>query len=345
MKTDSQPTAKPSRSKLALVWLVTFALAGAYCFAQPIVADWKAGRRAGAARIGQVQHAHLIPIEQVRGGDRVWSCDPATGDWSVHSVLRPLVHDYAGDVVTIKVGGSSVQATGNHPFWVAAGTDLSSRPPAADVPPDDRGTSPNGRWVEARALQPGDLLLVRSGEVATVEEIASRREKLKVYNLEVADLHTYAVGADGIVVHNKALQIAAIREAAPITVNLWEEGARAQLRGGGVYLLRDAETGQILKVGKTSQLFSRSGDYMALQRWAGKLKMEVYPIEGNLQRGAAESALRESLVAQGEGLFWDASGKRAVRFGFNRGEWNLKRLVREFENFGKEGWSMPLRQP
>jgi hypothetical protein len=150
-------------------------------------------------------------IEDVRAGEWVWSCDPRTGEWSRGQVMRPLTHDYAGDVVTVTVGNERIDATGNHPFWVMAGEGLQERPAAHDVPSAERQAlreATSGRWVEARSLQPGDALLLRSGATATVEELYSRQVEQKVYNLEVAGLHTYAVGGDGVLVHNKAVQIA-----------------------------------------------------------------------------------------------------------------------------------------
>jgi hypothetical protein len=155
-------------------------------------------------------------IEDVQAGEWVWSCDPRTGKWSRGQVTRPLVHDYAGDLMTVAVGGERIEATGNHPFWVVAGDGLSQRPDPHDVPAAERnalGEAASGRWVEARSLQPGDLLLLRSGATATVEELYSRQVEQKVYNLEVAGLHTYAVGGDGVLVHNKAMQIAPIKRA------------------------------------------------------------------------------------------------------------------------------------
>jgi hypothetical protein len=147
-------------------------------------------------------------IEDVQAGEWVWSCDPVSGQWSRAQVVRPLVHDYAGDVVTVSAGGERIEATGNHPFWVVSGEGLSVRPDPHDVPSAERDAlreSTSGRWVEARSLQAGDLLLLRSGATATVEELYSRQVEQKVYNLEVAGLHTYAVGGDGVLVHNKAM--------------------------------------------------------------------------------------------------------------------------------------------
>jgi hypothetical protein len=72
-------------------------------------------------------------IEDIILGDLVWACDPVMGEWQVQTVVAPLVHEYSGDIVTIVVGESIVEATGNHPFWVVAGEELDSRPESCDV--------------------------------------------------------------------------------------------------------------------------------------------------------------------------------------------------------------------
>ena len=65
------------------------------------------------------------------------------------------------------------------------------------------GRAGPGRWVDARDLRVGDVVLRRSGAVAKIEGIASRLESRTVFNFEVAELHSYAVGRVAILVHNR----------------------------------------------------------------------------------------------------------------------------------------------
>jgi hypothetical protein len=122
----------------------------------------------GAQVKRQVEHPparHLKPIETVHSGDRDWAYDPASRDWSVREVVRPLVHQYQGDFVTIGIAGSRIEATGNHPFWVTSGEQLEDRPQVRDVPVEQREAARrlSGRWVEARSLRVGDLCVLGSG--------------------------------------------------------------------------------------------------------------------------------------------------------------------------------------
>jgi len=210
-----------TRRWAGIAWLFICGLTAAYFFAKGATVEPQSSPQVSlaseSAAAPQAGAWRLKPIEQVKSGERVWAYDPKTQLWSPREVVRPLEHDYAGDLITLTVQGRSLEATGNHPFWVAAGSNLSDRPAARDVPEAERAaaSSLSGRWVEARSLLPGDLLVVRSGQMATVEEIATRRTEQKVYNLQVADLHTYAVGELGIAVHNKAMQIAPVGRALP----------------------------------------------------------------------------------------------------------------------------------
>jgi len=58
----------------------------------------------------------------------------------------------------------------------------------------------NGKWTEAKKMKVGDILLTDSGDYEVINRIETVTENRKVFNFEVAGLHTYF--ADGIYVHN-----------------------------------------------------------------------------------------------------------------------------------------------
>ena len=74
---------------------------------------------------------------------------------------------------------------------------------AADLTIAERRSTPGGRWIEARSLQAGDVLRGFYGRHYKVDRVVSSYQHSTVYNLKVAELHTYAVGKEGILVHNK----------------------------------------------------------------------------------------------------------------------------------------------
>jgi RHS repeat-associated protein len=147
----------------------------------------------------------LRPIAEIKPGERVWAYDFQEGQWR----LCPIEcrHDavYEGPLVTLDVGGSKVTATAYHPFWVIEGQGLDSRPALRHVDiSDDRGGSLPGRWVNSHDLRTGDLVLLRSGNPATICSVWQHDERTPVCNLTVRGLHTFAVGVCGLPVHNSS---------------------------------------------------------------------------------------------------------------------------------------------
>jgi Ca-activated chloride channel family protein len=143
-------------------------------------------------------------IESIQEGTEVYAHNTKTGQWVVKEVVETMVHQYEGDTVTIETGTAEIESTGNHPFWVEKGKGLSKRPFAVDVPFGDRRLRGQGRWVEAQHLRPGDVLRGLHREERTVTSLSFSHKQAPVYNLSVEDSHTYTVGHDGILVHNKA---------------------------------------------------------------------------------------------------------------------------------------------
>ena len=135
----------------------------------------------------------LRPIEELGAGDHVWSVDPDSGEWSLQSVVEPLVNDYSRDLISITVAGETIEGTGGHPFLVLSGKELNARPFVEALHGVDACAI--GRWVEARHIRIGDMLLLRSGQQVRVASLSSRQATLKVYNLHVGRQHTYAVAA------------------------------------------------------------------------------------------------------------------------------------------------------
>jgi hypothetical protein len=48
------------------------------------------------------------------------------------------------------------------------------------------------------------VLFLRSGRVAPISDLSSATVSIRVFNFQVAEHHTYAVGQAGVLVHNKA---------------------------------------------------------------------------------------------------------------------------------------------
>jgi hypothetical protein len=116
--------------------------------------------------------AELILIEQFKPGDWVLSapeCDPEAPPEprqvaEVFVNLMPLLE--------VQVGGQTIRTTSEHPFFV-------------------RGKG----WTAAKDLQTADLLRSHDGQWVAVESVAEGEGLAPVYNLRVAEHHTYFVGS------------------------------------------------------------------------------------------------------------------------------------------------------
>jgi hypothetical protein len=75
-------------------------------------------------------------------------------------------------VMELVVHGQSIKTTAEHPFYVPA----------------------QGKFVAAGELQVGEQLVGHDGKLVQIESIGSTGEVTTVYNLRVADFHTYFVG-------------------------------------------------------------------------------------------------------------------------------------------------------
>ncbi|MFE3114369.1 polymorphic toxin-type HINT domain-containing protein, partial [Kitasatospora indigofera] len=128
------------------------------------------------------------PISEITIGDQVIASDPATGESASEPVLdvivgygdKHLVHIF----MTASDSTGGVVATAGHPFWVIG-----------------RG------WINAADIQAGYQLISKDGIPHTVYSVVDYGELNSqfVYNLNVGNLHTYSVSADGIdvVAHNR----------------------------------------------------------------------------------------------------------------------------------------------
>ncbi len=159
-------------------------------------------------------------------------------------VEQAYERQYAGDLVAVEAagsdagdvvggGGEPLVATGNHPFWVAAGEDLAGRPLPEELGEAEARGPPGtaaGRWVEARDLRVGDVLVRGDGTRTSLTGLRTWEEAAPVYNLRVADTSTYAAGRLVLAVHSTNCPRPPIRghaAAEPVAHARWHAPAAA----------------------------------------------------------------------------------------------------------------------
>jgi YD repeat-containing protein len=112
-------------------------------------------------------------IETLKPGDRILSRNEFDVEGIVEEKVVEEVFVRTAQLFHVHVGGQVIRTTVEHPFYVAG-----------------RG------WVPAIELQPGDLLSSHDGQWVPVEEVFDTGEFETVYNVRVADYHTYFVGSE-----------------------------------------------------------------------------------------------------------------------------------------------------
>ena len=127
------------------------------------------------------------PIETIRPGERLWSRDEddPTGPMMLQEVEETFVREAL--IWELKLGGQIVRTTAEHPFW-----------------------REGDGWVPINLLAEGDRLLCEDGSWVVLESIADTGEWDTVYNMRVANTHTYYVGCAewgfNVWVHNLCYQ-------------------------------------------------------------------------------------------------------------------------------------------
>ena len=156
-------------------------------------------------------------IESLREGDLVLAWDAARRSVDARPVVA-VHHNWSDTLVEIELPGGTVHATRAHPFWLE----------------DEQRFAPAGR------LAAGALLRGVEGPVA-VRTIAERHTPTVTVNLEVGGLHSFYVGADGVMVHNGDAE-----DYGSLT--------RTETR---IYEVYDVKTGTVFYIGKTVQTLAQ----------------------------------------------------------------------------------------
>jgi hypothetical protein len=126
------------------------------------------------------------PIKEVKKGDTVRTTDPLTGEDEKRVVTATHInrdHNLADLIITDAHGHrTTIHTTESHPFW------------------DDTKQS----WVTASDLHDGDRLRTSGGATHRVVAVVPMLGGQNMYNLTVADDHTYYVlaGNTPVLVHN-----------------------------------------------------------------------------------------------------------------------------------------------
>jgi hypothetical protein len=122
---------------------------------------------------------NIKSIEAIQPGDIVVSQDLATGHVTAQPILKLFRHHADSTLKLHLSDGSCIETTGQHRFYVSG-----------------KG------FVAAGKLEPGSELATYDNRHPTLSNAESISVATSVFNLEVANFHTFFVGQDRLWVHN-----------------------------------------------------------------------------------------------------------------------------------------------
>ena len=182
-----------------------------------------------------------VPIEQIEVGDFVWAWDEETDNVALKQVVETYINETT-ELTHVFVNGEEIVATPSHPFYC-----------------------PTKGWTDAAHLRAGDILVLVNGEYVVVEKVQHEllEAPVKVYNFQVADYHTYYVGTDGVLVHNKCgndfkkYTPGKIADYLDTSVNDFHRSIKPKIL---TEMRNELTMGQLAKVGRNPDILLRTAD-------------------------------------------------------------------------------------
>lgn len=176
-------------------------------------------------------------IAQINKGDYVYSYNEVTQEYSYQKVTQKMIGE-TYETFKVYTDNDCVESTANHPYYCENG------------------------WTAASNLSIGDRILSKDGDYKTVTAIepVSHDDPVKIYNISIENNHTFMVGDDSLVVHNRC------------NINSEYSGKNYQLQG------------DLAKKYPNGVDFSADG-YPRFEPYAKKIVSFDYPSKEALARG------------------------------------------------------------
>jgi len=160
----------------------------------------------------------LVPIEEIKIGDMVWAYNEANQTKSLQEVTHLIRGEGNKTLTDITLdSGEVITATSNHPFW----------------------TINTQNWTEAGELSVETVLWNINDKNSTISSLRSYTQRATVYNLTVANDHTYFVGVGGVLGHNSC----SIEETKHVEKLLKKNKGWRQHYNKAIKLLREGKPG------------------------------------------------------------------------------------------------------
>lgn len=132
-----------------------------------------------------------VPIRDRKVGDMVTAYDPATDTFSLKPITRTFRRTAPDELIHVVSHDHALVCTRNHPIWVQREKDEPRWIDAQDLLTGDMALDGDGHWIRV------NFLWIYDRGTPEFDRVCPDGQ---VYNLEVADPHTFLAG--GIATHN-----------------------------------------------------------------------------------------------------------------------------------------------
>ena len=197
----------------------------------------------------------LREIQNIKIGEYVWAYNEKTGEKSLQEVVHLIRGEGLKDLVDIQLAsGDVITATAGHPLYTPE-------------KPEDQ------KWTDAGQLTIDDVLQGITQSDVRITNLYEHKELATVYNLTVANDHTYYVGFSGVLSHNK-------NRCKPITGINMRHILSGDIYGGGHSI-----HGNTAKLVGSRKNFQKSGVYLQdiVDKASGRILEKTFsPIHGLL---------------------------------------------------------------
>lgn len=123
----------------------------------------------------------VIPINTLNVGDEVYTYNEIDNKYEYNRITQ-ITQNYAQELVELNVGNETIKSTPNHPYLTDAG------------------------WVKAKELSAGDIIKSNNDYIVVEStKLIDLESPVNTYNICVDNSHTYMVGENQLIVHNKCL--------------------------------------------------------------------------------------------------------------------------------------------
>ena len=143
------------------------------------------------------------PIASIKVGDQVIAYDPRTGKVSPQTVVQVFANRDTDLVdVTVRTEAALQPHSQERSVPSAGGVGSKAGVETIHTTANHPWLTPDRGWIEAGALRPDEPVQLETGGVGRIVSVTADARTAFMFDLSLADVHTFAVGVGAYIVHN-----------------------------------------------------------------------------------------------------------------------------------------------